>query len=142
MPTVTEPVTRKKLTTKPNYSYFNWSTTAIMMLLHVGAVAALFMFSWKALIISAVLYWVCIGFGIGMGYHRLHTHRSYKVPEVFGIFLCGVWNIDVGGRPDFLGGDSSHSSPDIQTMDGDPHSPQHGGFWAHMGWIIFGEAEA
>ena len=78
MPTVTKKVS--KVTTKPNYSYFNWFTSAIMILLHIGAVAALFMFSWKALIISAVLYWVCIGFGIGMGYHRLHTHRSYKVP--------------------------------------------------------------
>src|SRR6185369_14177289 len=23
--------------------------------------------------------------------------------------------------------------------DGDPHSPRDGGFWSHMGWILFGE---
>ena len=23
--------------------------------------------------------------------------------------------------------------------DDDPHTPHHGGFWAHMGWILFGE---
>jgi stearoyl-CoA desaturase (delta-9 desaturase) len=23
--------------------------------------------------------------------------------------------------------------------DGDPHSPREGGFWAHMGWILFGD---
>ena len=24
--------------------------------------------------------------------------------------------------------------------DHDPHTPEHGGFWAHMGWIMFGDA--
>ena len=23
--------------------------------------------------------------------------------------------------------------------DNDPHTPHHGGFWSHMGWILFGE---
>jgi hypothetical protein len=45
------------------------------------------MFSWRSLAITALLYWVTICFGISMGYHRLHTHRSYRIPlalEFFG----------------------------------------------------------
>jgi stearoyl-CoA desaturase (delta-9 desaturase) len=129
-----------KVTTKPNYSYVNWFTSAIMILLHVGAIAALFMFSWKALIISAVLYWVCIGFGIGMGYHRLHTHRSYKVPVFLEYFfaICGTLTLE-GGPIFWVATHRIHHQN--SDMDGDPHTPQHGAFWAHMGWIIFGEAK-
>jgi stearoyl-CoA desaturase (delta-9 desaturase) len=127
-----------KVTTKPNYSYFNWFTSSIMMLLHVGAVAALFMFSWKALIISAILYWFCIGFGIGMGYHRLHTHRSYKVPVALEYFfaICGTLTLE-GGPIFWVATHRVHHQ--YSDTDGDPHTPQHGGFWAHVGWIMFGE---
>src|SRR3981081_2611456 len=126
------------VTTKPNRDYFNWLTSGIMLLLHVGAVAALFMFSWKALIISAVLYWMCIGFGIGMGYHRLHTHRSYKVPVALEYFfaVCGTLTLE-GGPIFWVATHRVHHQ--YSDHDGDPHTPLHGGFWAHMGWIIFGE---
>ena len=58
----------------------NWPTTITMVLFHVGAIAALFMFSWPVLLATVFLYWVTVGLGISMGYHRLHTHRSYKLP--------------------------------------------------------------
>ncbi len=48
----------------------NWTTTSFMILFHVGAIAALIMFSWKALAIAVVLYWVGGSLGIGMGYHH------------------------------------------------------------------------
>src|ERR1700739_4046339 len=128
-----------KVTTKPNYSYVNWFTSAIMILLHVGAVAALFMFSWKALIISAVLYWMGIGFGIGMGYHRLHTHRSYKVPTLIEYFfaLCGTMALE-GGPIFWVATHRVHHQNSDQ--EGDPHTPNEGTWWAHAGWILSGRA--
>ena len=59
----------------------NWITTGIMIAFHVGAIAALFMFSWKALFVGLVVYWIAGSLGIGMGYHRLLTHRGYKCPK-------------------------------------------------------------
>ena len=56
----------------------NWITVIVLVLFHVGAVAALFMFSWRAFAVAVFLYWMTIGLGISMGYHRLHTHRSYQ----------------------------------------------------------------
>jgi len=50
-------------------------TTFFMVAFHIGAAAALFLFSWKALALSAFLWWVTGSLGIGMGYHRLLTHR-------------------------------------------------------------------
>lgn len=49
----------------------NWATATFMALFHVGAVAALFFFAWKALFVALFLYWVAGSLGIGMGYHRL-----------------------------------------------------------------------
>jgi fatty-acid desaturase len=56
-------------------------TVIFMVLFHIAAVAALFMFSWKALICTAVLWVYASNVGIGMCYHRLLTHRGYKTPK-------------------------------------------------------------
>ena len=56
----------------------NWITCIFLVLFHIGAIAAFFMFSWKALVVFIVLLYVAGSFGIGMGYHRLLTHRGYK----------------------------------------------------------------
>ena len=65
---------------------------------HVLAVTALFQFTWTNLIVAAVLYWVAVGLGISMGYHRLHTHRGFKTPRLFEYFLaiCGTLTLEGG----------------------------------------------
>jgi len=127
-----------QITVLPRKDTINWITTSVMLLLHVGAIAALFCFSWRSLIIAAVLYWMTIGFGIGMGYHRLLTHRSYKVPKLVEYFfaVCGTLTLE-GGPIFWVATHRVHHQH--SDKDGDPHTPKHGGFWAHMGWIIFGE---
>ena len=127
-----------KVITLPRKDFFNWITTSIMVLLHIGAIGALFMFSWKAVIISAVLYWMTIGFGIGMGYHRLLTHRSYKVPRAVEYFfaVCGTLTLE-GGPIFWVATHRVHHQHADRDLD--PHTPRHGGFWAHVGWILFGE---
>jgi fatty-acid desaturase len=118
----------------------NWITSTALIFFHAGAIAALFMFSWKAFWITFVLYWMAIGFGIGMGYHRLLTHRSYKVPKWIEYFfaVCGTLTLE-GGPIFWVATHRLHH----QNSDhaGDPHTPNDGGFWAHMGWIIFGESK-
>ncbi len=59
----------------------NWVTAAFMAAFHVGAIAALFFFTWKALFVAMFLWWVSGSLGIGMAYHRLLTHRGYKTPK-------------------------------------------------------------
>lgn len=128
-------------TVKANrYSKVSWVTTIVLVIFHIGAIAALFDFSWTRLAITAVLYWMAIGFGIGMGYHRLLTHRSYKVPRFLEYFLgvCGTLALE-GGPIFWVATHRVHHQHSDQ--EGDPHSPTEGGFWAHMGWIMFGEAK-
>ena len=40
-----------------------WITIFFMILFHVGAVAALFVFSWKALLLAGLLWWVAGSLG-------------------------------------------------------------------------------
>ncbi|MGA9998186.1 MAG: fatty acid desaturase [Pyrinomonadaceae bacterium] len=119
----------------------NWVTSIFMILFHIGAVAALFMWSWKALIVSLVLAWVAGGFGIGMGYHRLLTHRGYKVPKLVEYFLavCGTLSLEGGPIYWVVTHRIHHAHTDIEGND--PHTPREGGWWAHMGWILTGTAQ-
>ena len=117
----------------------NRATTTAIILFHVGAVVALFFFTWKLLAITAALYWMCTGLGISLGYHRLHTHRSYVVPRPLEYFfaVCGSLTLE-GGPISWVAIHRIHH----QNSDrpGDPHSPHDGAFWSHVGWLIWGEA--
>ena len=118
----------------------NWITTVILVMLHIGAIAALFMFNWKAFAVAVFLYWVATGLGISMGYHRLHTHRSYKVPLWMEYFfaVCGTLTLE-GGPIFWTAIHRIHHQRSDQP--GDPHSPREGAWWAHVGWILVGETK-
>jgi len=117
----------------------NWTTFLFMLAFHIGAVAALFFFTWKALALAAFLWWVSGSWGIGMGYHRLLTHRGYKTPKWVEYFLtiCGTLALE-GGPLAWVGTHRVHHQN--TDKEGDPHSPRDGGLWAHMGWIMTGKA--
>lgn len=36
-----------------------WVTTFFMVVFHIGALGALFAFSWKAFLLAMVLWWAC-----------------------------------------------------------------------------------
>src|SRR5713226_1410691 len=68
----------------------NWGTATAMALFHVGAIAAIFFFTWKAFFVAMFLWWVSGSLGIGMSYHRLLTHRGYRTPSGWNTFSPGV----------------------------------------------------
>jgi len=117
----------------------NWTTTIAMTLFHLGAIAALFVFSWRNLAVAVFLYWVATGLGISLGYHRLHTHRSYRAPRLLEYFfaICGSLTLE-GGPITWVATHRIHHQK--SDHDGDPHSPRDGMWWAHVGWILFGES--
>ena len=112
-------------------------TMFFMSAFHVGAIVALFMFTWKAFWVAVLLWWVSGSLGIGMGYHRLLTHRGYKTYKWVEYFLTLCATLALEGGPFFWVATHRvhHQNTDV---DGDPHSPRDGGFWSHMGWIITG----
>src|ERR1700692_2115618 len=119
-------------------SQVNWVTAFFMAVFHIGAIAALFFFTWKAFLVSLFLWWVSGSLGIGMGYHRLLTHRGYKTPKWVEYVLTVCATLTLEGGPIFWV--ATHRMHHQNTdKDGDPHSPRDGGLWAHMGWIMTGQ---
>ena len=82
-----------------------WGTGIFLVASHAAAVAALFFWSWQAIVCAVILYWIAGSLGIGMGFHRLLTHRGYHVPRIVEYFLVivrhagpGRWSNSVGNH--------------------------------------------
>jgi stearoyl-CoA desaturase (delta-9 desaturase) len=118
---------------------FNWGTAIAMGLFHVGAIAALFYFTWSAFFVAVFLWWVSGSLGIGMSYHRLLTHRGYKTPRWIEYFLTWCATLALEGGPIFWVA-THRIHHQFSDEDGDPHSPIDGKWWSHMGWILMGKS--
>jgi fatty-acid desaturase len=117
-----------------------WGTAVFLGLTHAAAIAALFYWSWPAVITTVILYCVAGSLGIGMGFHRLITHRGFKVPKVVEYFLvtCGTLALE-GGPIEWVATHRMHHAH--ADRYGDPHTPRDGGWWAHVGWVLRGTAQ-
>jgi len=122
----------------PNRDKINWPTVVVFGIFHVAAFAACFVFSWRALFCALVLYWVSLSFGIGMGYHRLLTHRSYRVPKWLEYTLTVCATLALEGGPIFWVA-THRVHHQFSDKHGDPHTPRDGKWWSHILWMTFGE---
>ncbi|HXY52962.1 MAG TPA: acyl-CoA desaturase [Terriglobales bacterium] len=117
----------------------NWVTASFMGLFHLGAVAALFFFTWPAFFLACFLWWVSGSLGIGMSYHRLLTHRGYKTYPWVEYFLTLCATLALEGGPIFWVA-THRIHHQYSDQPGDPHSPLDGKWWSHMGWILTGKS--
>jgi stearoyl-CoA desaturase (delta-9 desaturase) len=116
----------------------NWITVTTFAVFHLGAVAALFFFSWPAFLAAVFLYWLSLSLGIGMGYHRLLTHRSYQVPKwlEYSLAVCGTLALE-GGPIFWVATHRVHHQ--FSDKQGDPHTPRDGKWWSHIIWMMVGD---
>ncbi len=117
----------------------NWLTLTVLIVFHIGALAALFFFSWQRLTVMLALYVVAINVGIGMCYHRLLTHRGYQTPKWLEYVMSVCATLSLEGGPIFWVA-THRVHHQLSDQPGDPHSPREGGWWAHTGWLIWGNA--
>jgi stearoyl-CoA desaturase (delta-9 desaturase) len=117
----------------------NWSTLVIIVAFHLGALAALFFFTWQRLLVMALLYVLAINVGIGMCYHRLLTHRGYHVPQWLEYLMTICATLSLEGGPIFWVA-THRLHHQLSDHEGDPHTPLEGGWWAHAGWLLFGQS--
>ncbi len=124
-----------------SYEGINWSTSITMVVFHILSIVALFFFTWQALAVTVLLWWVSGSLGVGMGYHRLLTHRGYKTPKLVEYFLtlCATLSLESGPINWVATHRIHHQHTEVPGAD--PHTPREGGWWAHMGWILTGTAQ-
>ena len=123
--------------TQSRSARFNWIFGFWIAAFHIGAIAALFFFSWSALAVAAVLWVLGQNVGIGMSYHRLLTHRGYTTPKwvEYIMAVCGTLALQ-GGPIYWVAVHRLHHQ--LTDRPGDPHSPRDGKWWSHTGWILQG----
>jgi stearoyl-CoA desaturase (delta-9 desaturase) len=111
----------------------------VIAVFHLGALAALFFFTWQRLTVMLALYVLAINVGIGMCYHRLLTHRGYQAPKwlEYAMSICATLSLE-GGPIFWVATHRVHHQH--SDREGDPHTPREGGWWAHIGWIVWGNA--
>lgn len=106
---------------------------------------------WQDLAVFAVMY-VLTGFGITVGFHRLFTHRSFKVAAPLRALFGVLGSAAVEGPViEWVATHRQHHR--FSDIPGDPHSPHVGRpdgwlgaltglYHAHVGWLFYGAARA
>jgi sn-1 stearoyl-lipid 9-desaturase len=124
---------------KQSRNNIKWKNLSIATAFHLLTILAFFMFSWENLAAMLIGYWIVISFGIGLGYHRLLTHRSFKTPKWLEYMLTTLGTMALqDDAPRWVATHRIHHKY-VET-DKDPHSTRAGFFWAHVEWIMRGTA--
>jgi fatty-acid desaturase len=110
-----------------------------LSIIFVHALAALallpWFFSWTGVVLAGVGGYAFGTLGMGVGYHRLLTHRSFSCPRWIErtFALIGVCTLQ---ESPIVWVALHRQHHHVADHDGDPHSPIASFFWAHMGWLI------
>ncbi len=114
-----------------------WGTVGFMFAIHALTIFALQPKFWSLQNFSAlvILYWVTACLGVTLGYHRLLSHRAFKVPHWLERFFatCGALSCQ-HGPIDWVGLHRHHHT--FSDTDADHHNSKKGFWWSHMGWMF------
>ncbi len=119
----------------------DWVVFTWMVVMHAGALAAPFFFSWEALATAFVLHWFTASIGICLGYHRFLSHKSLKLvaPVRFVTLLAG----SLSGEGSPLVWAATHRLHHQRSdQEGDPHSPLITAIWSHLTWMFVKRTKA
>ena len=111
-----------------------WDIFLGIAAIHAGLVFAPATFTWPAFRLCLALQAIT-ALGITLGFHRLLTHRSFKVPKwlEYAVTLCGSLALQ-GGPIKWVATHRVHHA--FSDRPQDPHSPKRGFWWAHVFWLF------
>jgi fatty-acid desaturase len=118
----------------------NWKNVAIITSFHLLAIPAFFTFSWQNLAALLIGNWIVGSLGVGLGWHRLLTHRGFRSPSWLEYTLSIFATMSIQDSPDkWIATHRIHHA--FTETDKDPHSTRSGFWWAQIGWIVWGTAQ-
>jgi stearoyl-CoA desaturase (delta-9 desaturase) len=121
-------------------SQLNWTHSFIVVSFH--AVGLLGLWFWPRpvdLILFLGLY-LATTFAIGIGYHRLLTHKGFVSPRWMRRVLTWMGSAALQGGPArWVAIHRRHHQ--MADKHGDPHSPLMGFLHAHVGWVMTRDAK-
>ena len=131
---------RKNHSIRGAFRVINYKNLAIVAMFHLASIPAFFTFTWTNLVVLLTLNWIVGGLGVGLGWHRLLTHRSFAVPRWLEYALTVLGTLSVQDSP--IKWVTTHRIHHRFTeTENDPHSTRSGFLWAQIGWILSGVAQ-
>lgn len=119
----------------------NWSVTAVLGLTFLAAVTVVPWYgivhgfsAWAWLFFG--IFIVLNGIGIGSGYHRLWSHRTYDAHPVLSWFLAVVGGMSLQNSIIVWSARHRVHHRDVDDNDKDPYSIGRGFWFAHIGWML------
>jgi stearoyl-CoA desaturase (delta-9 desaturase) len=129
-----DPIARPSST---DQTRFQWPYLTAVVFFHLLLPLAFvpWLFSWTGLVLIPVGNYLFCSLGIGGGYHRLLTHRSYRCPKWLEhtFALLGICSLQDSPARWVMIHRLHHQYSDHQA---DPHSPLVNWFWGHVGWLF------
>ncbi|HYX33953.1 MAG TPA: fatty acid desaturase [Oligoflexus sp.] len=117
----------------------DFARVTFLVVAHILAIISLFNFSWQGLIAFLVLYAVT-GMGITFGYHRLFTHRSFKVPKLLEVLSALAGTLAMQGN--VMRWVAHHRMHHAFSDEGqDPHNSNRGFWYSHILWVCYANPE-
>lgn len=115
----------------------NWPTILFFAAVHGLALLTPWFFSWSALALTLFLHWLFGSIGICLGYHRLLSHRSFKVPRWLEYLIAIIGALALQGGPIFWTAGHRLHHAHTEDEDQDPYSARRGFWWSHMLWMVY-----
>lgn len=131
-------MTRSVLKQSHNTPSLDWVAVGFFGIIHLlTLILAPYFFSWSALGILVFLHWLFGSIGICLGYHRLLSHRSLKVPKWIEYPIAILGALALQGGPIFwvAGHRLHHAHTEDEILD--PYSAKRGFWWSHMLWLFY-----
>lgn len=134
----TEPVSHAAAEPRPP---INWSVTIVFALTFLTAVTLV---PWYGIVhgYSAwawgffAFFLIVNGVGIGSGYHRLWSHRTYEAHVALRWFLAIVGGMSLQNSIIVWCARHRVHHRDVDNNDKDPYSIGRGFWFAHIGWML------
>jgi fatty-acid desaturase len=130
-------VVAKSLIPQPARGRRHLVSAVALIATHLLACAALFpqLFSWSAVAVAAALYYLIGAIGICLGYHRILTHRSARIPRPLEYAIATLGALAMEGGP--ITWVATHRVHHLYSdTPADPHNARRSFWWAHMGWLL------
>ena len=120
---------------------FNWTVTSVFGLTFLAAITVV---PWYGFVhgYSAWAWTFCVllfffnGIGVGSGYHRLWSHRTFKAKAPLRVFLAIFGGMALQNSILIWCARHRVHHRDVDDNDKDPYSIGRGFWFAHVGWML------
>jgi len=123
------------------YAPINWSVTAVLGLTFLAAITVVPWYgivhgynSWSWIFFGVFL--ALNGIGIGSGYHRLWSHRTYRAHPALKWFLAVMGGMSLQNSIIIWSARHRVHHRDVDDNNKDPYSIGRGFWFAHIGWML------